>query len=260
MHDDRLLGSADHAVVERLGVNDRVDRKHDIRGFVDDCGSVARADAEGGFAARVCRLDHAGAAGCEYDVRLFHDEVGQIEGRDIDPADDSFGRAGFDCRFENDLCRRYGAHFCSRVRRDDYAVTRFERDKRFEYSRGRGVGRRDDCCDDADRLGDFLDAVCLVFLDNAARFGVLVSVVNVLCGVVVLDDFVFDHAHARLFDGHFRKRYSRFVGCDSRCLEDLVDLFLSVGRENLLRLSDAGESLFELLDTIYDGIVLFHYI
>jgi len=44
--DDRLLRSADHTVIERLGVDDRVYGVDDIRRRINNSGSVARAYAE----------------------------------------------------------------------------------------------------------------------------------------------------------------------------------------------------------------------
>ena len=49
-NDDRLLGCADHTVVEGLRVDDGVDGKSYVCGVVDDCGCVACADAESGLA------------------------------------------------------------------------------------------------------------------------------------------------------------------------------------------------------------------
>ena len=51
VYDDRLLGSADHAVIKRLGVDNGVNCEYNVSGIVDDCGGVACADAESGFTA-----------------------------------------------------------------------------------------------------------------------------------------------------------------------------------------------------------------
>ena len=48
-HDDGLLGSAYHTVIESLTVDNGVDGKQNIRGIVDYCGSIARAHAHCGF-------------------------------------------------------------------------------------------------------------------------------------------------------------------------------------------------------------------
>ena len=85
---------------------------------------------------------------------------------------------------------------------------------------------RDDCSDQADRLGDLFDPVYRILLDHAAGLCVTIRVVNVLCCIVVLDDLVLDQAHAGLFGCHLCKRNSGLVSCRSGCFEDLVDLLL----------------------------------
>ena len=70
---DGLLGSADHAVVECLGMNNGVDCQLDVSRAVDDDRCIARADAEGRLAGRVCRANHARAARSEDAVGILHD-------------------------------------------------------------------------------------------------------------------------------------------------------------------------------------------
>ena len=242
---DALLGRADHAVVEGLAVDDRVDREDDIRAFVNDRGGVACADAEGGLAGAVRSLDHAGTAGRKDDVRLFHQGVRHVQRRYVDPFDDPCGCARLDRRFD-------GAFFRARMGRDDDAVAGLERDQAFE-DRGRGrVGGWDDRRDHADGLGDAYGTCRFVFLDHAAGDGVLVGVVDIFGGVVVLDDLVLDDTHAGLFDGELRKTQTRLVGGKSGGLEDLIHLLLTVGRERFLRLSDAVDPLFKDFNAV-DG-------
>ena len=50
-----LLGSADHAVVEGLGVDDGVDGEQHVSGVVDDDRGVTGANAQGGLARGVGR-------------------------------------------------------------------------------------------------------------------------------------------------------------------------------------------------------------
>ena len=254
--DDGLLGSADQAVVESLGMDDGVDRDGDVSRLVDDGGGVARADAEGGFARGVSAAHHAGAAGGEDDVCRLHQGGRHVEGRDVDPADDAFGSARLDSRFEHDLRRGDGAALCAGVRRDDDAVARFQADERLEDRRGGGVGRGDDRRDHADGLGDFFDAVRLVFLDDADRFGVLVGVIDVLGGIVVFDDFVFHDTHARFRDRHFGERDALVVRREGCRREDLVYLFLRIGGEDLLRLPDLFDLAHQRLDRIDELFVL----
>ena len=119
---DRLLGGADHAVIEGFGVNDRIDSELDIGAVVDDDRGVSRADAQRRFAGGVSRLDHAGAAGGQDGVRLLHDLVGQLQAWRIDPADDIFRRARrYRCLIDH-LRRRDGGSLCTRVGTDDDGV------------------------------------------------------------------------------------------------------------------------------------------
>ena len=244
--DDRLLGRADHAVVEGLGVDDGVDGVDQVGRRVDDRRGVAGADADGRGAGRVGRLDHAGAARREDDVRLLHEEVGLRQARLLDPADDLGRGAGLDGRVEDDLRRRDRAALGARVRADDDAVAGLQREERLEDRRGGRVGGRDDRADDADRLRPLLDAHGLVALDDAAGLRVLVGVVDVFRRVVVLDHLVLDDAHAGLLDRHLGERDARAVRREGGRLEDRVDLPLGVGGELPLRLADPGEHRLEL--------------
>ena len=122
--DDRLLGSADHAVIERLGVQDGGSRELDVRRGIDDGGRVACADANCGLAGGVCRLDHAGTARRKDEVRLSHDHARKGHGGLIDPADDVFGGTRFDCRLEDDLRRFDRTLLCTGMGRDDERVPR----------------------------------------------------------------------------------------------------------------------------------------
>ena len=83
VEDDGLLGGADHAVVERLGEHDVVDRAPELGGALDEGRHVAGADAEGGLAAGVGGLDHGVAAGGqdERDVGVVHQRVGHRDRR-----------------------------------------------------------------------------------------------------------------------------------------------------------------------------------
>ena len=108
MNYNGLLGCADHAVVECLGVDYRVDSEDNISGVVDYSGRVAGADADCGLAGGICRLDHSGTAGGENYIRLFHDEVRHLKARSVDPLNDALGRTCLDCRVENYLCGRRG--------------------------------------------------------------------------------------------------------------------------------------------------------
>ena len=247
-----LLGSADHAVIEGLGVNDGVDGQLDVGGVVDDDGGVACADAQGGLAGAVGGLDHARATGGQDDVNVGHDLAGQVDGGNVDPADDLLRGACLDGSLEHELGRGDGALGSSGVRGDDDGVAGLQADQGLEDSGGSGVGGRDDGTDDADGLGDLGDAVSLVVLEDATGLGVLVRVVDVLGSVVVLDDLVLKNATAGLLDGHLGQGDTGLVGSHGCLVEDLVDLLLSVGGEDLLRLTHARELCLECVDVVYD--------
>ena len=80
-----------------------------------------------------------------------------------------------------------------------------------------------------------------------------VCVVDVLGGVVVFDNLIFNDAHAGLFDGELCERYSRLVCGDCCGFEDLVDLFLRIGCVFFLRFLNAGECGFESFDAVDSG-------
>mgnify|MGYP000573881889 CR=1 FL=1 len=62
------------------------------------------------------------AAGGEDDVDVAHDHVGQLDGGDIDPADDALGGTGLDGGVKYELGGGDGALGGSRVRGDDDGV------------------------------------------------------------------------------------------------------------------------------------------
>ena len=73
---------------------------------------------------------------------------------------------------------------------------------------------------------------------------------------MVLDDLVLDEAHAGLLCGHLGKRDPCLVSCCSGSLEDLVDLFLRIGREDRLCLAHLGHTSFERFNRIDDTCCL----
>ena len=253
-NDNRLLGCADHTVIKGLGMDDRVNCEKNVCGIVDDCGSVTCTNTESGLAAGVSSLNHSGATGCEDDISLFHNRVGHFKRRNVDPVDDSLGSTCCNCCFENELSSRDGGVLCSGVRADDDCVTSLECEQALEDCGRCGVGGRNYGSDDTDRLSDLLDAVCLVFLDNAAGLGLLVSVVNVLGCVVVLNNLILYDAHAGLGNCELCKADSCLVSGRCSCKEDLVNLLLRVGSEYLLCSSYACDRFFKLLDAVYDFI------
>ena len=139
------------------------------------------------------------------------------------------------------------------MRGDDDGVTGLQADERLEDGRGGRVGGRDDSANDTDRLGDLGDAVSVVALDDTAGLGVLVSVVDVLSGVVVLDDLVLENATACLLDGELGQRNTSLVGGHSSLVEDLVYLLLSVLSEFSLGLTHRFEFGLKRLHVVHDG-------
>ena len=114
-----------------------------------------------------------------------------------------------------------GALAGARVRRDEDGVAGLQADERLEDGRGGGVGRRDDGGHEAERLGDLLVAEGGVVGDDVAGLHVLVLVVDVLGGVVVLDDLVLHDTVASLLDGHLGQRDAGLVGGHGGLIEDL---------------------------------------
>ena len=195
-HDHALLGGADHAVVKGFGMDDGIDRQHQVGAVVDDSGHVARAHAQGWLAAGIGSLHHAGAAGGQDNIRFPHQGVGHVQGRHVDPADDALRRAGLHRCVQHHLRRGDGSFLGPGMGAENDAVAGFQADQRLENGGGGGVGGGDHRRHHADGLGNFLHAVSLVFLDDAAGLGIPIGVVNVFAGVVILDHLVLHHAHA----------------------------------------------------------------
>ena len=128
--DDGLFRGADHAVVERLGQCDVVDRLFDIGGRFNVGRNVARTDAQGRLAAAVRRLDHRVAAGSQdrCDTRMIHQRRGCFHARMFDPLNAVFRGARFDRGFIDDLGGRDGALLSVRMETEDDRVSRLQAD------------------------------------------------------------------------------------------------------------------------------------
>ena len=122
MDDNRLLRGADHAVVKSFGMYDGADCQQQIRRFVNNRRSIARADSQSRFAAGVGRFDHARASGGENDVCFLHNSVCEVEGGDVNPSDDALRRTGFNGGVKHHFGCGDGGVFCLGVRADDDAV------------------------------------------------------------------------------------------------------------------------------------------
>ena len=258
MNYNGLLRGADHAVIEGLGVDYRVDREDDIRRLVDYSGRVACADADCGLAGGICRLDHSGAAGGENYIRLFHNEVRHLKARSVDPFYNTLGSAGLNRCVEDNLCRGRGRLLGARMGADDDSVSRFEGKQALEYGGGGRVGRGDDRSDNADGLGYLLYAVCLVLFNYTTGFCVFIGIINIFCSVVVLYDLVLNYAHAGLLNRHLCKRYSRLICGGSGGEENFIYLLLGVSRKLLLCLFERSESGLECFNAVDDFSFVVH--
>ena len=86
-------------------------------------------------------------------------------------------------------------------------------------------------------------------------------VVDILRGVVVLDDLVLHHAHAGFLHGHAGQGNPGLVGRGGRGQEDGVHLLLGIGGEAPLGGPYPGDSLLERLYAVNNQIVLFvHFV
>ena len=259
VNDYRLFGRADHTVIERLGVNYRVDRKYDVGGVVDDGGGVAGSYAERGFTGRISGFDHSRTAGCKDNIRLFHQKVSHFERGNVNPFYNALGSARLNGGVENDFRGGDSRFFGSRVGTDDNRVSRFQGDHRLEDGCRSRVGRGDNRRDNAERLRDFLYAVSLVFFDDAAGLRVLVRVVNIFRRVVVFDYLVFDDAHSGFLNRHFGKGNTSLVRSDGGSLKNLVHLFLRVGREYALSRFDSCDRRFQRFYAVdYLSFIVYH--
>ena len=74
--------------------------------------------------------------------------------------------------------------------------------------------------------------------------------INILAGVVVLDDLVLHHTHAGLLDRHLGQRNARLVGRHRRFKEDVIHLLLRERRKLALRLAHEGHALLKRFHTV----------
>ena len=245
--DDGLLGSADHAVIEVLGKNQIVGCTHDVDVLVNVCRSVARADAQGRLAGGVCGLDHARTTGGKDggDTIMFHQGASGLDGRMLDPLNTVLRSACCDSGIANDLGGRDGAVLCARVEAEDDRAAGLQCDQRLEDGGGGRVGDRGHASDDANRLGDFVDAQHVVLADDAD--GLLTSQIvgDMLAGEDVLGGLVFDQTTVGLLDGHLGEHQVLVQGCDGSLGHDVVNLLL-------IELLEFIKSLQALLDQSVD--------
>ena len=257
VHDDRLLRSADHTVVERLGVDDGVYCNLNICRSINDCRCISGANAQRRLSAGVRCTHHTRTAGCQNDIRLLHQSVGHLQRGNIDPADDVLRCACLYRGLQHDLCRSNGALLCTGVRRDQDGISGFETDQRLKDRRRSGVGRWNNSSHNADGFCNAHGAVSGVLFNHAAGLGVLISVVDILGRIVILDNLILHNAHAGFLHCHFGKRQSGMVCRKGSRTKDPIHLFLRVGRKDLLCTAHLGELLHQCRDTIHQRMIHF---
>ena len=147
------------------------------------------------------------------------------------------------------------------MRADNNGITSLECEQALEDCGGSGVSRGDNGSNNADRLCDLSDTESLVLFDHAAGLGFLVSVINIFRSVVVLDYLVLYDAHPGFLNRKLCKRDSCLVCGRCRCQEDLINLLLSIGCENLLCRSYTSDRTVKCFYTVNDFVIFgFHFI
>ena len=122
----------------------------------------------------------------------------------------------------------------------------------FKNCGGSRIGCWDNGCNQTDRLCNLLDTVCLIFFDHAAGLHIFICIVNMLCCVVVLDHLILYHAHTSLFHCHLCQWNAHLICCDRSCVENLINLLLSIGCKYLLCITHSGHLCFQCLYAIDD--------
>ena len=126
------------------------------------------------------------------------------------------------------------------MRADDDRASRLERDQDLVDGRGRGVGRGDDCRDDAEGLGDLDDLAVLDSSDDADRLHRADEAVDLVGREEVLLDLVGDDAVARLLVSEPGERLRLGRRGLRHAVDDGVDLLLRELRQNSGRLLRAA--------------------
>ena len=235
VHDDGLLGSADHAVVEGLGHHQVGAGAVQVRGFFNIARHVARADAQRRFTAAVSGLYHAGAARGQDGghAGVVHQRPRRFDGRRVDPLDAVLRRAGLHSGLIYDARSLGRALLRGRVETEDDGVARFHGDQAFEQRGGGGVGGGGDACDNAYRLGHFHIALHLVLVQHAHGLFLFDVVPDILGGKHILDDLVLVHAAAGFLHGHAGQLLVLVKAGQRHLVHDVVDLFLIQRQEFL---------------------------
>ncbi len=140
------------------------------------------------------------------------------------------------------------------MRRNNNGVSGFQRDQAFENCGRSWISSWNYRSDNTYRFSDLFYAESLILFNYTAGFGVFIGIINILGSIVIFDNFIFNNAHSGFFNSKFCKGNSRFVGSRSGGKKNFIDLFLSIGRKNLLCFLSATDSLFKLFNAVYDLI------
>ena len=224
---NRLLGSADHTVIEGLGVNDGANCKLNVSGIVDDSRGVTRTNAQSRLTGRVSCVNHTWATGCQNDVSVAHDCCSHINCRSWYPVDNTLGAAGLLGSIANNTSGSNGALFCAWMWGNDNGVSCLQSKKCLKDCGRSWVSSWNNCSYDTHWLGYNSITCSWIILYNTTSLHVLVLVVNILCCVMVLDNLVFHYTHASFFNCHASKRDTIFLSRKSSFIENLIDLLLS---------------------------------
>ena len=241
-HRDRLFGSTDHAVIERLGKENAVDSHFHIAGIIKHHRRIAGAHAHSRSAAGIGGLHHAGTASGKDQSHVFvpHQVTAHSHSGFIDPGDDVLGSTGLNSGIQHDLGGKAGAFFGARMGAENNTIPGLEGDQSLENGSGGGVGSGNDPGDHAAGFGNLDHTGGIIGFDDPAGFQRQIFIADIFGGIMILDDLVFHHAHAGFFHGHLGQRNPHIVGGQSGSLENPVNLFLGEIGKFLLGGTDFG--------------------
>ena len=252
VNDNRLLGSANHAIVKGFAHQNGADGHFNVGCFVNNGRNVSCTDAESRFAGRISRFDHTRAAGCQNQVNavMAHQMLREFNRRICNPADNIIRRTGLNGSFQHQAGCLNRTSLGTRMRRKDNSVTGLEGNHTFENCGRRRIGRRNNTGNNAERLGDFGNAVGCVMLDNAAGLCMAVFVINFFGGKMVFNHLVFHNTHTGFFHRHFCQRNTVAVGGNRHGFDNLVHLFLAERCHNFLSLADSGNQSIQIVNAL----------
>ena len=121
-----------------------------------------------------------------------------------------------------------GAVLGSGMGAENNAVAGLQADQSLEDGGGGGIGGRNHGTDNADGFGNLHHTVGGILFQNAAGLLMLISVIDILRSIVVLNDLIFHHAHAGFGNSHLSQIDTGLIGSSGSSQEDLIHLFLGV--------------------------------